>query len=145
MALSQKSLPAVFSNLAKATDKQQNSTEAELFAKLAEHFFLPTTQESSINSLKEQIAGDLADQYPELQGKAELMKDRGVLRALKWGKKVTILQKSLIERYLLKGDNYFAENKLFVCEACGFIFLGDTAPSICPVCKAPQKRFSKVS
>jgi len=37
------------------------------------------------------------------------------------------------------------DSSLFVCEACGFIFLGKAAPEICPVCKAPAKRFSKVS
>ena len=70
--------------------------------------------------------------------------ERGALRAATWGQKVTTSQRALIDRYLSKGQELLDGKKLFVCEACGFIFLGDSPPPICPTCKAPQSRFSVV-
>ena len=146
MTIRPKTLPAIFSNLAKASEKQQKTAQTKLFSELAESFQLPDSEQiDTVETVKDQIAGDLKNHYPEIRKRAELVNDRGVLRALSWGQKVTTLQKSLIDRYLMKGDDFFVDNDLFVCEACGFIFLGKESPNLCPVCKAPEKRFSKVS
>ncbi len=32
----------------------------------------------------------------------------------------------------------------FVCTVCGYIYEGDAAPAVCPVCKAPAEKFNKV-
>ncbi len=53
--------------------------------------------------------------------------DRGALRTVKWGKKVTTAQRALVDRYASKGDELLEGEQLFVCEACGFIFLGRIA------------------
>ena len=31
----------------------------------------------------------------------------------------------------------------FVCTVCGYVFEGDAAPEVCPVCKAPASKFVK--
>ena len=31
----------------------------------------------------------------------------------------------------------------FVCSVCGYVFEGDAAPEICPICKAPASKFVK--
>ena len=31
----------------------------------------------------------------------------------------------------------------FVCSVCGYVYEGDAAPEICPVCKAPAEKFIK--
>ncbi len=31
----------------------------------------------------------------------------------------------------------------FVCSVCGYVFEGEEAPDICPVCKAPKEKFNK--
>ena len=31
----------------------------------------------------------------------------------------------------------------FVCQVCGYVYEGDSAPEFCPVCKAPASKFSK--
>ena len=145
MDISHNALPAIFSNLAKASEKQQQYVQGKIFSELSESILLQNPiQGESVETIKDQIHEDLKSQYPKIEKKAELVKDRGVQRALRWGKKVTTLQKSLIDRYLLKGDDFFMENDLYVCEACGFIFLGKASPDLCPVCKAPKKRFSKI-
>ena len=32
----------------------------------------------------------------------------------------------------------------FVCTVCGYIYEGDEAPEVCPICKAPKEKFNKV-
>ena len=33
--------------------------------------------------------------------------------------------------------------KKFVCTVCGYVYEGETAPEVCPVCKAPASKFTK--
>jgi len=139
-----RSLPVIFSNLAKAAEKQQREEERGLFMILAERLQSAPAPGGSLAALKEKIASDIPNDYKEINLAAAEKKDRGILRALRWGEKVTTLQKSLIDRFLDKGDALLEGNDLYVCEACGFVFLGSQVPAICPVCKAPSKRFSKV-
>lgn len=138
------SLSIIFSNLSKAGEKQQDPISAEAYSKLADQYLETASGKDDFCVLKEHIAASLTEEYPSLQKQAEEVGDRGVLRALKWGQKVTTLQKSLIDRFLSKGESLMDGKDLYVCEACGFIFLGAGVPDICPVCKAPASRFSKV-
>jgi rubrerythrin len=139
-----RSLSVLFSNLAKAAEKQQKEEERGLFSFLADRFRDGPAAGGSLADLKEKIAADIPKNYKEINLTAAEKGDRGILRALRWGEKVTTLQKSLIDRFLDKGDALLEGNDLFVCEACGFVFLGSQVPEICPVCKAPSKRFTKV-
>ena len=34
--------------------------------------------------------------------------------------------------------------KKFVCQVCGYVYEGESAPSQCPVCKAPGTQFKEV-
>lgn len=139
-----RSLPVIFSNLAKAAEKQQREEEQKLFSFLADRLADGPVPGGSLTDLKEKITSDIQKDYKAINQAAAEKRDRGILRALRWGEKVTTLQKSLIDRFLEKGDALLEGNDLFVCEACGFVFLGTEVPGICPVCKAPSKRFSKV-
>ena len=31
--------------------------------------------------------------------------------------------------------------KTFVCTVCGYVYEGEAAPEVCPVCKAPAEKF----
>ena len=33
--------------------------------------------------------------------------------------------------------------KKFVCSVCGYVHEGDSAPDVCPICKAPAEKFQK--
>jgi len=80
--------------------------------------------------------------YPGLKEAAGA--NRGALRAFTWGNKVAAILKSVIGRVVAKGDAVLAEGQSFyVCDACGFIFIGAEPPAICPVCKAPAERFAR--
>lgn len=137
-------LPVIFSNLRQAAEKQQELALADSFNSMALKFDTKKSKTTTLSELKEKVTTDLSRIYPELQADAADIGDRGVMRALKWGQKVASIQKALINRYETKGEALLEGKSLFVCEACGFIYLGDTVPEICPVCKAPASRFSKI-
>lgn len=33
---------------------------------------------------------------------------------------------------------------VWVCTVCGFVYIGDKAPDLCPVCKVPNWKFEKM-
>ena len=44
-----------------------------------------------------------------------------------------------------KNDSDFIKNtKVYVCDICGFIYVGDEKPEICPVCKVPSFKLLEV-
>ena len=143
-SFSRPALSVIFSNIAKAAGKQQLSEKEGLFNALANKFRTPESEEGEFQDFKDLINKDLSSNYPELQSKAEKVGARGVLRAIRWGQKVSTLQKSLVDRYTAKGEALTENKELYVCEACGFIYLGMKVPEICPVCKAPKSRFSSI-
>lgn len=137
-------LTAVFSNLAKASEKQQVVGAQELYTRLSGLVVESSAVESDLGALRSDLAEDADARYAAIRDAAAAVGDRGALRAVKWGEKVTTAQRSLVDRYGSKGEALLEEKSIFVCEACGFVFLGDDAPPICPVCKAPSGRFSAV-
>lgn len=139
-----KSLGAVLSNLSKAAEKQQLGEISAIYGELAARFNPGVETEGSLATLKELMSNDLENGYPRANLAGDNAGDRGALRAVKWGEKVTKLQKTLINRYESKGDALFEDNNLYICEACGFLYLGSDTPEACPVCKAPSSRFSMV-
>lgn len=136
-------LASVLSNLAKACTKQQRPREASLLTQLsdqsASHEKRPA--EASLAVLESGIAIDLEKHYALAYGTAESAGDRGALRALTWGKKVTSIHKSLLTRYKKQQDALVEGSGVYVCEACGFIAISAEVPQLCPICKAPSSRF----
>lgn len=140
-------LSILCSNLARGCEKQYRHEEAGLFSELADYFksIAPQEQTPDINNILELVNQDLATNLPQARAAAEAdPRDRGALRAITWCEKVSMLQKSLINRFLEKGDSLFENTGVWVCTICGFIFIGDTPPDICPVCKVPGWKFEKV-
>lgn len=35
--------------------------------------------------------------------------------------------------------------KKFVCQVCGYVYEGEAAPAVCPVCKAPASKFTEMA
>ncbi len=140
----EKTLSPVFSNLAKAATKQQRYEEAGLFSQLAEQMYVEVPKKGNLDSLKDSMIKDIDIHYPEIRKAAQAVGDRGALRAVTWGEKVTKIHKSLIARYASKGDAIMDGNEIFICEACGFIAIAPSPPNRCPICKVDSSRFSKV-
>lgn len=129
------------SNLAKAASKQHNQALSGLFAQLAEHFEAASQPAGSLEAAAGLLKEDLKTGYAQAFAAARQAGDRGASRALTWGEKVTMIQSNLLGRYLKEGEAAFSDSQFFVCEACGFIFVGDQAPALCPVCKVPSFKF----
>ena len=51
---------------------------------------------------------------------------------------------SLVNRYLNEGEAMLANTDIWVCTVCGFVYIGENAPELCPVCKVPAWKFEKI-
>ena len=61
-----------------------------------------------------------------------------------WGEKVSRIVNSILQRYEKEGDALLEHTNIYVCDICGFIYIGDTPPALCPVCKVPGWKMTKV-
>lgn len=139
-------LSAVMSNLARGCEKQYLSRESQLFAQLADYFQSRAAEagENTAESLLSDISNDLENGYPLAHGLAEDVHDRGALRALVWNEKVTRMLNSLLSRYEKEGESAFEGKRIFMCTVCGFVYIGEQPPELCPVCKVPSWKFKEI-
>ena len=144
--LSAGAVSALFSNLARGCEKQYKNEESALFKEIADYFeaATPPVEKAGLEELAELIGKDLSEGYPALRSKAETEGDRGTQRICVWGEKVTNMQKSLLDRYRREGEAFLRNTKVWVCSVCGFIYIGDTPPQLCPVCKVPPWKFDEI-
>ena len=87
---------------------------------------------------------DLEENYPNIESKSSAASDRGALRIKVWGEKVTRMQDSLVKRYLEEGEDMLRDTQIWVCTMCGFVYVGDKPPAVCPVCKVPDWKFQRM-
>lgn len=139
-------MSALCTNLARGCEKQYKPEEAALFSELAGYFNTASApaENPDMNKLIAMIEKDLAEGFPYANAAASAAGDRGALRALVWGEKVTRIAKSLLARYRKEGEAMFGNTGVYVCTICGFIYIGDAPPEICPVCKVPNWKIEKV-
>ncbi len=144
--LSPGELSALCSNLARGCEKQYKDGEASLFRELAEYFaaVTPAVPEADMDSLAALIQGDLEKGYPAVNAAADAAGDRGTKRICVWGEKVTNMLNSLLAQYRQEGEAFLADTEIWVCTVCGFVYVGDNPPEICPVCKVPAWKFEKI-
>lgn len=144
--LSAGELSAICSNLARGCEKQYKEKEAALFREIADYFAaaVPVVPEANISQLAELIQQDLSNGYPALHSTAISDADRGTQRICVWGEKVTTLLDTLMQRWEKEGDAFLESTEVWVCTVCGFIYVGDAAPALCPVCKVPSWKFEKI-
>lgn len=144
--LSPMELSIICSNLARGCEKQYMPQQAEDFRTLAEFFRQEATPEPepSREKLLELLEQDLSLGYPYGNAVAGEDPDRGALRCQVWSEKVSRMLQSLLKRYDAEGENMLQNTGVWVCSICGFVWVGDTAPELCPVCKVPAWKFDKV-
>lgn len=143
--LSAGQLAALCSNLARGCEKQYKQEEAELFKQLADYFtaVVPAVNDASVEKLAKELQTD-ADNYAAVRATADANADRGAARVCVWGEKVTRMLSSLVNRYLNEGEAMLKDTNIWVCTTCGFVYIGDTPPALCPVCKVPDWKFEKI-
>ena len=133
-------LRAVCSNLSKACSKQMREEEAVLFGKLSAYYGEQAKEQegSSLQALSALIEQDLSEGYPATNEAIQEEHDRGALRALVWGEKASKFLKSLLARYEKQGNKLLDNTSVYVCDICGYVYVGDKLPEVCPVCKVPS-------
>lgn len=143
--LSAGQLAALCSNLARGCEKQYKQEEADLFKQLADYFTeaVPAVNDASFEKLAKELQTD-ADNYAAVRATADANADRGAARVCVWGEKVTRMLSSLVNRYLNEGEAMLKDTNIWVCTTCGFVYIGDTPPELCPVCKVPNWKFEKI-
>lgn len=144
--LSAGALSAVCSNLARGCEKQYKEQEAARFRELADFFAAaqPPVSDPHLDQLIQRIQQDLNEGYPALNAAAVAAGDRGTQRICVWGEKVTRMLDSLLARYQREGEAFLKNTQVWVCTVCGFVYVGDSAPQLCPVCKVPSWKFEAV-
>ncbi len=140
-------LAALCSNLARGCEKQYMAEESALFTQLAEYYTSRTTLPESVDfdDLMEKINRNLSEDIPAAKGMAEKDADRGAKRILVWSDKVTHMSQAVLEKYEKEGSKAFENTKIWVCDVCGFIYIGDVPPAVCPVCKVPSFKILEVT
>ena len=143
--LSAGQLAALCSNLARGCEKQYKQEEAGLFKQLADYFtaVVPAVNDASVEKLAKELQTD-AENYAAVRATADANADRGAARVCVWGEKVTRMLSSLVNRYLNEGEAMLKDTNIWVCTTCGFVYIGDTPPELCPVCKVPDWKFEKI-
>lgn len=143
--LSAGQLAALCSNLARGCEKQYLEEEAAAFRELADCFTaaVPAVQDATVEHLAAMLQQDL-ENYPGVRAAADADGDRGAARICVWGEKVTRMLSSLVNRYLNEGEAMLADTEIWICTVCGFVYLGETPPELCPVCKVPAWKFEKI-
>lgn len=140
-------LSVICSNLARGCEKQYLPEQEKGFRELAAFFRTeagpgPAGDAESLLALVEK---DLSTGYPYANAVAAEGPDRGgALRALVWSEKVTRMLQSLLTRYQSEGKKMLENTGVYVCSVCGFVYMGDAPPELCPVCKVPSWKFERV-
>ena len=137
--LTAKEMAALFSNLANGCEKQYEFEAQKKFLQLAKYF---DDKANDINVNKEKLFSMLKEDATSNYAKVKeaCKEDRGALRALTWGEKVTKVQQMMVSQ----GPDALEGKNLFVCSVCGFMYIGESAPKLCPVCKVPDWKFIKI-
>lgn len=139
-------LGALCSNLAKGCEKQYLAEEAGLFNQLSEYFMSKAApvSDAGMEHLLALIGNDLEEGFVQAEDASSSVSDRGALRALTWSQKVTRMLKSLLARYETERGGVIGGAKVYVCEICGFVYVGEEPPEICPVCKVPKLKLTEL-
>ncbi len=139
-------LSAVFSNLAKGCEKQYYPGMAQLYNELASYYNSKSGNlgRPEFDNLQALLQDDLSAHFASANEVAGKHHDRGALRSLKWAEQVSRMQNSHLNKLESGSADFLKETNVFVCDICGFIYVGDEKPEICPVCKVPSIKMTQV-
>lgn len=139
-------LSALCSHLARGCEKQYLQRESELFRELSSYYLQKSAalKEKSKEDLEAMVHDDLSTNYPSANQASDEAGDRGAKRALVWSEKATHILNGLLERYAKEGNGFIENTHVYVCDICGFIYVGETPPEICPICKVPSMKILPV-
>lgn len=142
--LSSLELSLICSNLARGCEKQYLEKERQLFQELATYYEeKDSSKEGTLNDAKQIVGKDLKQQE-QAMNVADHHQDRGAKRVLTWAGKSTNIMNMILDNYEKKGIDYLKNTKIWVCDICGFVYIGDVPPTVCPICKVPNFKILEV-
>ena len=142
--LSNYEISLICSNLAKGCEKQYLEEEEHLFKELASYY---ESKEDSNNGTFDDVLDKVNNDLNELSSAMDIASsvgDRGAKRVITWALKTSNVIKYIIENYQKNGVNYLKNTKIWVCDICGFVYIGNEAPNVCPICKVPSLKILEV-
>ena len=143
--LSPMEMSIICSNLARGCEKQYLFPQMEAFQKLADFFRSQVTPpaQATREDLLKLVEQDLEVGFLYGKDTAAAASDRGALRCQVWSERVTRMLQSLLTRYAAEGEAMLQNTGVWVCSVCGFVYVGDEPPQLCPVCKVPAWKFDR--
>lgn len=143
-SLTNEEITYICSNLAKACEKEYKEEEQNLFTELATYFEKKVKVESGDLEDIKQANKQERKEIASAMKTADKNSDRGAKRVLTWATKTSNMMKIILENYETKGLDYIKNTKIWVCDICGFIYIGEEPPKVCPVCKVPSFKILEV-
>jgi rubredoxin len=139
-------LSAVFSNLAKGCEKQYDPEMSKLYQQLSDYYGAQqqTEGKADFESLRQLLESDLSADFAMANQVASAETDRGSLRALKWAEQVSRMVNAHLGKITSGAADFLEDTNVYVCDICGFIYVGDEKPDVCPVCKVPNNKMTQI-
>ena len=142
--LSNYEISLICSNLARGCEKQYLEEEKDLFRELSKHYEgLEEDKAGNLDDVSDMINSDI-NNFSKTMEVFSKYDDRGSKRVVNWANKSTNIMKVVIDTYKEKGIDYIKNTKIWVCDICGFVYIGDTPPKVCPVCRVPSLKILEV-
>ncbi len=142
--LSNYEISLICSNLARGCEKQYLDEESVLFKKLSKYYEdLEDNKKGSLDDVITLLDIDINNFSKSMEVFSEY-EDRGAKRVINWASKSTNIMKVVLDTYKEKGIDYIKSTKIWVCDICGFVYIGDNPPMVCPVCRVPSLKILEV-
>ena len=142
--LSNYEISLICSNLARGCEKQYLEEEKDLFRELSKYYEgLEEDKTGSLDDVINMVNSDINSFSKAMEVFSEY-DDRGSKRVVNWANNGTNIMKVVIDTYKEKGIDYIKNTKIWVCDICGFVYIGDNPPKVCPVCKVPSLKILEV-
>ena len=142
--LSNYEISLICSNLARGCEKQYLEEEKDLFRELSKYYEdLEEDKTGNLDDVINMIDSDI-NSFSKAMEVFSKYDDRGAKRVVNWANKSTNIMKVVIDTYKEKGIDYIKNTKIWVCDICGFVYIGDNPPKVCPVCKVPSLKILEV-
>ena len=142
--LSNYEISLICSNLARGCEKQYLEEEKDLFRELSKYYEgLEEDKTGSLDDVINMVNSDI-NSFSKAMEVFSKYDDRGAKRVVNWANKSTNIMKVVIDTYKEKGIDYIKNTKIWFCDICGFVYIGDNPPKVCPVCKVPSLKILEV-
>lgn len=142
--LSDQEIAYICSSLARGCEKQYLDNQQKLFQELYEYYEEKiVSKEGTLDDIFINYDKDIT-MFNDAMNVAERYNDSGAKRIITWSLKTSNIIKAILKKYQENGFQDFKNTKIWVCDICGFVYIGNQPPEVCPVCKVPNFKIMEV-